>query len=349
MQTYNIFSFDNKPTLTFDDVQIVPCDEPCTVEHRADCDISSDLVRRDLRIANPLIASPMDSVCGVEMCIEMSKNGGIGVLHRFNKSIEEHKAEIVEISKYTGTIASAIGVTGDYLERAQELVSAGCTTLFLDTAHGNHVNTRRAMSNIKKSMDVNLVPGNVAHQAAVKNLIDWGADAIRVGIGGGSVCTTRRETGVGVPMVSSIIDVCQVASAHNISVIADGGIRSAGDVAKAIACGADTVMIGSMFAGTQESPGDVYQDEKMYMYKVYRGSASFEAKRARGEYKNVEGETMRVPYRGPVSRVIGRLEDGLRSAMAYTNAKTIIQYQAKARLVRITQPGLIESHPHGKI
>ena len=337
--------------LTFDDVQILPCDEPCQISHRAECDTSNRIANPNVMLKLPFIASPMDSVCGIEMCVEMAKNGALGVLHRFNKTINEHVEEIKQIGKHTSIIATAIGVTGDYLERALALVEAGCTILFLDTAHGNHENTKSAMYKLKMKLPngISIIPGNVAHGAAAENLIAWGADAIRVGIGGGSACSTRRETGVGVPMITSIQDVVKAAQLHDIPVIADGGIRSAGDIAKALAAGADSVMVGSMFAGTQESPGDVYQDQKMYMYKVYRGSASFEAKRARGEHKNVEGESMKVPYRGPVERVIQRLDDGLRSSMAYTNCMTIPAFQMRSRLIQITQSGLIESHPHGTL
>jgi len=256
-------------------------------------------------------------------------------------------------------VGAAVGVGPDALERAQALIAAGADVLVVDTAHGHSVGVVEMVSRIAAlSGEFELIAGNIATAEAAEALVDAGADAVKVGIGPSGICTTRVVAGVGVPQVSAIYDVAEYTSRQNVPVIADGGITSSGDVAKAIAAGADTVMVGGMLAGTDETPGDVVfvQGER---FKEYRGMGSLGAMKARGFSKDryfqgdvedveklvPEGIEGRVTYKGPLAGVLHQLVGGLRQAMGYCGAPTIEALQ-QARFVRITGAGLRESHPH---
>jgi IMP dehydrogenase len=256
-------------------------------------------------------------------------------------------------------VGAAVGVGPDAAERAQALVTAGADVLVVDTAHGHSRGVIEMVARVKRlSGDFEVIAGNISTGDAAEALIDAGADAVKVGVGPGSICTTRVVAGVGVPQITAIHDVAEVAAPHGVPVIADGGISSSGDVAKAIAAGADTVMVGGMFAGTDEAPGDVIvvQGERV---KEYRGMGSLGAMKARGFSKDryfqgdvedvdklvPEGIEGRVPYKGPLDGVVHQLVGGVRQAMGYCGAATIEALQ-HARFVRITGAGLRESHPH---
>jgi IMP dehydrogenase len=256
-------------------------------------------------------------------------------------------------------VAAAVGVGPDALERAQALVDAGADVLVVDTAHGHSRGVVEMVERIAGlSGEFELVAGNISTGDAAEALIDAGADAVKCGQGPGAICTTRVVAGVGVPQITAVYEVAEVASRHGVPVIADGGITSSGDVAKAIAAGADTVMLGSMLAGTDEAPGDVIvvQGER---FKEYRGMGSLGAMKARGFSKDryfqgdvedveklvPEGIEARVPYKGPVGAVLHQIVGGLRQAMGYCGAPTIDALK-QARFVRITGAGLRESHPH---
>jgi IMP dehydrogenase len=256
-------------------------------------------------------------------------------------------------------VGAAVGVGPDALERAQALIAAGADVLVVDTAHGHSVGVIEMVARIRGlSGEFEIVAGNISTGEAAQALIDAGADAVKAGVGPGAICTTRIVAGVGVPQITAVYDIAEVASAHNVPVIADGGITSSGDVAKAIAAGADTVMLGSMLAGTDEAPGDVIviQGER---FKEFRGMGSLGAMKARGYSKDryfqgdvedvdklvPEGIEARVPYKGPVSGVLHQIVGGLRQAMGYCGAATV-EALHEARFVRITGAGLRESHPH---
>jgi IMP dehydrogenase len=255
-------------------------------------------------------------------------------------------------------VAAAVGVGPDALERAEALVAAGADVLVLDTAHGHSRNVVSMARELRNRFDAELVVGNVATPDATEALIDAGADAVKVGVGPGSICTTRVVAGVGVPQVTAVHESARVAVEHGVPVIADGGLTSSGDIAKAIAAGADTVMAGSLLAGTDEAPGDVVlvHGERV---KEYRGMGSLGAMKARGFSKDryfqgdvedvdklvPEGIEGRVPYKGPVQTVVDQLVGGLRQAMGYCGAATVEELK-HARFVRITAAGLRESHPH---
>lgn len=262
----------------------------------------------------------------------------------------------VQDSKNRLLVGAAIGVTGDYLERAQELVRAGADLIVIDTAHGHHVNINHSLQRVKSNVNVEIIAGNVATANACQYLIDHGADAVKVGIGPGSICTTRVVAGIGVPQLSAIMDCAEVANKHNIPIIADGGIKFSGDIVKALAGGASAVMIGSLFAGCDESPGEsiIYNGRR---YKSYRGMGSIGAmqKGSKDRYFQADTEENKlvaegiegmVPYKGPLKDYIFQLMGGLRSGMGYIGAADLGALQAKAEFVEISPAGLKESHPH---
>src|SRR5262249_53838855 len=256
-------------------------------------------------------------------------------------------------------VGAAVGVGPDAIERAQALAAAGADVLVVDTAHGH---SHGVLEMVRRIADLSgafeLIAGNISTGEAAEALVDAGADAVKVGQGPGAICTTRVVAGVGVPQITAVYEVAEVAARHGVPVIADGGMTSSGDVAKAIAAGADTVMLGSMLAGTDEAPGDVIvvQGER---FKEYRGMGSLGAMKARGFSKDryfqgdvedvdklvPEGIEARVPYKGPVQTVLHQIVGGLRQAMGYCGAATVDALQ-QARFVRITGAGLRESHPH---
>jgi IMP dehydrogenase len=255
-------------------------------------------------------------------------------------------------------VGAAVGVGPDALERAQALAAAGVDVLVVDTAHGHSEGVIEMVRRIKDAVEIEVVAGNIATADAARALVDAGADAVKVGIGPGATCTTRIVAGVGVPQVTAVYEVAQVVAPEGVSVVADGGLSSSGDVAKAIAAGADVVMTGSMLAGTDEAPGDVIvvQGER---FKEYRGMGSLGAMKARGYSKDryfqndvedvekliPEGIEGRVAYKGPLAPIVHQLVGGLRQAMGYCGASTIEEMK-RARFVRITGAGLRESHPH---
>jgi len=297
----------------------------------------------------------MDTVCEEEMALAMARLGGVGIIHRFLPVAAQAsmvKAVKDESSDYV--VGAAIGTDHDGLERAKSLVDAGCDVLVLDIAHGHAEHALSACERFKAELpDAQLIAGNVATRKGAEDLIDVGADAIKVGVGPGGVCTTRLVAGVGVPQLSAIADVAGVS----VPVIADGGIKTSGDIAKAIAAGADTVMIGSMFAGTKESPGDV-ESSDAGLIKTVRGMASFEAIESRAErageeidseyfeQRAPEGVVGTVPYKGEVGRLVHKLMAGLKSGMSYSDARTIPEFWENAEFVRVTPVGLRENTPH---
>jgi len=274
------------------------------------------------------------------------------------KDIQLHAyshTELVSVWDYSRKpIMAAIGANGDYLERGQRLVEAGANVILIDVAHGHHKNVKDAIESLidfreKTGQHFDIIAGSVTTFNAARDLCKWGADGIRVGVGNGSLCTTRLQTGHGIPSVTAIIDCVSGSvdvSGGDVPIIADGGLRSPGDIAKAIAFGAECVMLGSLFAGTQETPGPVIE-KGTQLYKRYRGSASLETKSTHGQaIRNVEGESTIVPFKGGVKFVVQRLNDGLRSALSYTGARSVDEYMLKAEYVTVTNAGIAEAKPH---
>lgn len=252
-------------------------------------------------------------------------------------------------------VGAAVGITNDMFDRVEALVKANVDVITVDTAHGHSKNVVKAIKDIKeKYPDLQIIAGNIATAEAAKDLIEAGADAIKVGIGPGSICTTRVVTGIGVPQITAIINCVEEAKKHDIPVIADGGIKYSGDITKALACGASVIMAGSLFAGTEESPGETILFEGR-QYKEYRGMGSLAAmKDGSGDRyfqtntkKYVpEGVEGRVDYKGPVGEVVYQLLGGLKSGMGYVGSKDLNELYEKAKLVKISPASLIENHPH---
>jgi IMP dehydrogenase len=346
-----------KTALTYDDITL--CPSFSEIESRQNIDLTTQLTTNySLRI--PLIASPMDTVCDIDMALAMMYLGGVGIIHRF-MTIETQTLMVADISDIvtkegvagayntgqlyevwntTIPIAAAIGANGDYLERAQELTKAGANVILIDVAHGHHKFVKDAITNLKKHLPVHvdIIAGNVATQHAAVDLEYWGADAIRVGIGGGSLCTTRLKTGFGIPNITSLEDC---STAVNVPVIACGGIRDSGDIAKALAVGASSVILGSLLAGTNETPGPIIDGN----VKRYRGAASRETKLVHNQsQRNVEGASTYVYCKGPVAAVVEGLMDGLRSALSYAGANNLTEFTPA--YMRVTSAGVHEAQPH---
>jgi IMP dehydrogenase len=258
-------------------------------------------------------------------------------------------------------VGAAVGVGADAVERALALADDGVDRLVVDTAHGHATSVLQMVRQLKSRLSIPIMAGNIATAAATESLIDAGADAVKVGVGPGSICTTRVVAGTGIPQVTAIFECAMAAARHDIPVIGDGGIQYSGDIAKAIAAGADAVMLGSLLAGVDESPGEVvlYQGER---FKEYRGMGSIGAMKARSFSKDryfqegarteklvPEGIEGRVAYKGPLSNLVYQLTGGLRSAMGYVGAADIASLKRDAQFVQITAAGLRESHPHDVI
>ena len=288
----------------------------------------------------------------------VDKNGKLRGLITF-KDIQKKKRHPNACKDKLGRlrVGAAVGVTEDTLERVAALVAAGVDVIIVDTAHGHSQGVLEMIKRIRSKFDIELIGGNVATADGAKDLIRTGVDAIKVGIGPGSICTTRVVAGVGVPQITAIMDCAKVAQKSKIPVIADGGIKQTGDIAKAIAAGADTVMIGSMFAGVEESPGEkvLYEGRS---YKMYRGMGSLDAMRkgSRDRYfQDVEDDIQklvpegiegRLPYKGSLGETVYQMVGGLRAAMGYCGCRTVAEMKHKTHFVRMTDAGLRESHPH---
>ncbi len=332
--------------LTYDDVLLQP--QYSDIRSRKEIDIGARF-NKDINLSLPIISSPMDTVTGGTMAATMSTAGGIGIIHRYN-TVEAQVLEVVRAYEARPDdnviVGAAIGVTGDYFERAQALISAGVDVLCLDVAHGHHLLMKEALIDIRElAPSVHIMAGNVATLQGVNDLSDWGADSVRCNIGGGSICSTRIQTGHGIPGLQTIFECAKTD--RNVSIIADGGIRNSGDMVKAIAAGADAVMCGSLLSGTAETPGNVFEDRDGFKYKTYRGMASKEAQMSwRGKYSSFEGVASQVPFRGNVGLLLEDLKRGLRSGFSYSGARNISELQSKAVFVRQTSAGFGESKTH---
>ncbi len=348
--------------LTFDDVLLVPNYSevvPTEVDTAA-------FFTPKIKLQVPISSSAMDTVTESKMAVALGKMGGIGVIHK-NLSIEEQAKAVKEVKAEGLQAAAAIGATKDYMERAEALVKAGVDVLVIDTAHGHSKRVIDAVKEVKKKFSakggsasggkkVEIVAGNIATAEGAKALIAAGADAVKVGIGPGSICTTRMVSGCGVPQITAIMDVVAACKKSKTPVIADGGIKFSGDIAKALAVGASCVMLGSLLAGTDEAPGEVFEEHGK-KYKSYRGMGSLGAmnqgsKDRYGQDKVVggklvpEGVEAKVAYKGSVVNIVEQLVGGLRSGMGYSGAKNISELHKKARFIQITPAGLKESHVH---
>ena len=300
-------------SLTYDDISLIPT-EISRMKSRKEVDTASNFL--GIKLAVPIVSSPMESVTGIDMAKELYKLGCLGIVNRFDSSLDELLKNKNGTRKIIA-ISIALNTPIDVVKKLSE----GRKIICIDTANASNREVLKKTEQVKKNVDLKVIVGNIAHGASLKQLVDSGVDGVRVGIGSGSVCSTSIQTGIGIGQVSSILDVffARKESKLKIAIIADGGIKGAGDVAKAIALGADVVMLGRLLAGTRETPGEVirYSDQ---LWKKYRGSASFGVK-MKNEF--IEGEETMVAYKGAVANVVNAVSDGLQSSMSYMNCRTI--------------------------
>ena len=329
--------------MSFDDVLLVP--RKSSVSSRANVDISSSIADNEFTL--PIISSPMDTVTGQSMAKTMHKQGGFGIIHRYNSIKDQVESVDIALSSGATQVGAAVGVTSDFEARSAALVSSGVFLLCIDVAHGHHTNVERALKTLKDKFGnkVSIMAGNVATAEGFADLEDWGADAIRVGVGGGSICSTRLQTGHGIPTFHSVLVASRARKAAKL--IADGGIRTAGDVVKSLAAGADFVMLGSMLSGTDETPGGIFSNASGNKYKIYRGMASVEAQVAwRGKASSLEGVSTTVPHKGSVTEVLQSLEQNMRSGLSYSGARNLAELSEAPSFIRQTTAGMRESETH---
>ena len=342
-----------KEALTFDDVLLLPRFSSVVPSQT---DLGTNLSKK-IELKLPFISSAMDTVTESKMAIAMAKNGGLGVVHR-NLKIQKQCNEIKKVKEKNLKVGAAIGTSQNDINRAKQLIDNGVDLLVIDTAHGHSKNVLFTLNKVKKiSKKIPVCVGNIATSEAAKTLYNSGADILKVGIGPGSICTTRMVAGIGVPQISAIINVKNSMKNKNIKIISDGGIKFSGDIIKAIAAGADAIMMGSIFAGTEESPGKKFKI-KNKIFKLYRGMGSIGAMSSgssdRYFQKNVkdkskfvpEGVESRVLYKGKVAKIIYQLQGGLRSSMGYIGAQNIHDVIKKSKFIKITKAGFYESMVH---
>tara|TARA_B100000886_G_scaffold175017_1_gene119851 strand:- start:8418 stop:9434 length:1017 start_codon:yes stop_codon:yes gene_type:complete len=331
-----------KNSLSYDDVLLVP--QYSDIESRTEIDLTTDM-GNGLVFSLPIISSPMDTISEASMVTAMNNQGAGGIVHRYNTI--EQQCDVIEGVESRNAVGAAIGISGDNLDRAAAVLNAGATFLCVDVAHGHHIKMKNTLEQLRRQFGdhIHIMAGNVATLQGINDLADWGADSVRCNIGGGSICSTRIQTGHGVPGLETIFDCAKTD--RDVKIIADGGIKNSGDIVKAFAAGADAVMCGSLFAGTLESPGEVFEESSGKKWKVYRGMASKEAQISwKGNYSSYEGVSTRVPFRGSVIDILSDLERGIRSGLSYSGARTIAELTSKAEFIAQTTAGLSESRTH---
>jgi|TARA_B110000211_G_C14047467_1_gene539678 IMP dehydrogenase len=342
-----------KEALTFDDVLLVP---KYSSVLPSETNLHLDL-GFGLKLGIPLLSSAMDTVTESSMAVAIAKKGGLGIIHR-NLSIADQSKEVKKVKNKNLLVGAAIGTGREDMTRTKSMVDAGVDLIVIDTAHGHSDKVIKILTQIKKmNLKKPICVGNIASAEAAVRLYNEGADILKVGIGPGSICTTRMIAGIGVPQISAILDVKKVMKNKRIKIISDGGIKFSGDIVKGIAAGADAIMMGSIFAGTDESPGKKYRYKNKF-YKAYRGMGSIgamsEGSSSRYFQKNHKDKTKFVPegiearviYKGSVDKILYQLQGGLRSSMGYIGAKKLNEIQKKAKFVKITKAGFYESMVH---
>jgi len=326
---------DVRTGLSYGDVLLVP--KRSAVDSRNDVDLSTTLTP-SVELETPLVSAAMDTVTEAELAIELSRAGGIGVLHRFLEP-DEQAAQVERVVAEGEQVGAAVGIDEDYVDRSAALVEAGVDALVVDVAHGHMERTLDAVAALADEFpDTDLVAGNVATPAGVEDLAAAGADCVKVGIGPGSHCTTRKVAGAGVPQLTAVDDCADAAGEAGVTICADGGIRTSGDAVKALMAGADTVMLGSLFAGTAEAPGATVEVDGD-RYKRARGMATTAAAEERDDKEEDvdadEGVESLTPYKGPVADVVEEFCAGIRSGLSYCGGHTIPEARENAEFVRV--------------
>lgn len=359
--------------LTFDDVLLLPDFSDFS---RSDIDLKTRLTKK-IFLDIPLVSSPMDTVTESSLAIELGRLGGIGIIHR-NLAVDDQVREVKKVLEKRIKVGAAVGPGTGYEKRADALISAGVSVLVVDSAHGFAKPVVEAVKFIKKNFpESQVIAGNIATYDAAAMLIKAGADGLRVGMGPGAICTTRVISGMGVPQITALLEVYNAAKKYSVPVVADGGIKYSGDIVKAIVAGADTVMMGSFFASSKESPGKLMKltidqvpsrfknilkkNQKYYLFKEYRGMGSEAAMKKGAKIKSeaefhgksykdrvlvAEGVEGLVPVKGTVEDLVSQMLGGVKSGMYYVGAKNIRHLQVKTKMLEITHASLSESHPH---
>ena len=343
-----------RESLTFDDVLLIP-QKSFNPPEKVNTKIQ---LTSKIKLEIPLISAAMDTVTESEMAIALGKLGGLGIIHK-NMTIEEQVAEVKKVKKLNLLCGASTSVGEKSINRAKALAKAGADVIVIDVAHGHYFKVAETIKTLKKEIGkkVVLVGGNVATAEATLDLIKAGADIVKVGVGPGSICTTRIIAGIGVPQLTAVMDAVKVAQKTKTPIIADGGIRYSGDIVKALAIGASAVMMGGLFAGTDEAPGEIVTVEGKKM-KTYRGMGSVDAMKmgSKDRYLQTdkksdnemiaEGVVSYVNYKGAVDKIVYQLIGGLRQGLGYCGAKNIKELYQKAEFIKISNAGLQESHPH---
>ena len=358
--------------LTFDDVLLLPGYSDFS---RSDIDLSTKLTKH-IKLSLPFVSAPMDTVTESNLAIELGKLGGIGIIHR-NLSIDNQAQEVLKVKSKNLLVGAAVGAGKGFEERVKALVNSNVDVIVVDTAHGFTKIIIEAIRFIKKTYkNIDVIGGSIATADGAKALIEAGADGLRVGMGPGANCTTRIISGMGVPQITAILGACSVAKKIGVPVIADGGIRYSGDIVKALAVGASSVMMGSFFASAFEAPGKTVilkksevpsrfqsfsNESKTYSFKEYRGMGSegamkkgasiksedeFHGKDYKDKVLVAEGVEGLVPVKGTVKEIVDQAIGGIKSGFYYVGAKNIMELWKKAKFIQITQASLTESHPH---
>ena len=342
-----------KEALTFDDVLLVP-QYSSVLPSKTDLNMC---LGNNLNLKIPFLSSAMDTVTESNMAIAIANKGGLGIIHR-NLSTNDQVREIKKVKSKKLIVGAAVGTAEEDLLRTKSILDAGVDLIVIDTAHGHSNKVIKILSKIKKIVSkIPICVGNIASGDAALKLYNEGADILKVGIGPGSICTTRMIAGIGVPQITAVMEVKKSMKNKKIKIISDGGIKFSGDIIKGLAAGADAIMMGSIFAGTDESPGRKFKYKNKF-YKSYRGMGSIGAmsagssnryfqKNHKDKSKFVpEGVEARVEYKGSVGKILYQLKGGLRSSMGYIGAKNIYDIQKKAKFVKITKAGFYESMVH---
>ncbi|SDQ98930.1 guanosine monophosphate reductase [Natronobacterium texcoconense] len=326
---------DIRTGLSYGDVLLVPQRSP--VDSRSDVDLSTNLTP-NIELETPLVSAAMDTVTEADLAIALAEAGGIGTIHRF-LTVEDQAAEVEAVADAGQPVTAAVGINENYCDRTAALLEAGASAIVVDVAHGHMERTLEATEELRSTFpDVDLIVGNVATPEGVEDLAEAGADCVKVGVGPGSHCTTRKVAGAGVPQLTAVDDCADVARKLDVTVVADGGIRTSGDAVKALMAGADTVMLGSLFAGTEEAPSEIVEVDGV-RYKRSRGMATTAAANERNDKsENVradEGVEGLTPYKGPVEDVASEFCAGIKSGLSYCGGHTIPDARATAEFIRV--------------
>lgn len=332
---------------SFDDVLL--CPQLSSLGSRSEVDISSKIA--DRRVLTPIVSSPMDTITDGSMARFMWEHGGFGIVHRY-LSISDQYAEVKWAKEMGARLGASIGINGDTPERAEALVEAGADLLVLDIAHGHSLKAIATAKLMQEKFGVPVSSGNIATGKAARDYFNEGITTLRVGIGPGASCSTRVVAGVGVPQLSAILEIKNELRNEDVTIIADGGIKNSGDIVKALAAGADIVMVGGLFAGYDETAGDkIYiqnDDNSMKTFKRFRGMASSDALEARGKQSFVEeGKAFMVPVKYELGNYLKELHEAIQTGLAYLGAKTIPELWEKARFIEVSPLGFAEGLPRG--